>query len=139
MAKKAEKWELVSWEMFYDMARQLAFIIQDENGIDLTSGFNVYIDDQKLTTEELNVPDTVQNANAVTLVYAAATSYVDCQDVSGNPLKKVNDYLADLRDKSFAQLYQRHVNDYAKLFGRVSIDLGGRGANENLPTDQRPI
>jgi len=31
MNKKAEKWELVSWEMFYDMARQLAFIIQEDN------------------------------------------------------------------------------------------------------------
>jgi hypothetical protein len=53
--------------MLVPLNPSLAFIIQDENGIDLTSGFNVYIDDQKLTTEELSVPDTVQNANAVAL------------------------------------------------------------------------
>jgi len=31
MVDKANKWELISWEMFYDMARQLAFLIQQDN------------------------------------------------------------------------------------------------------------
>ena len=80
---------------------------------------------------------SVADADAVTLYYVAATSYVNYQDVSGDPLEQVDDYLANLRDKSFAQLYQRHIDDYSELFDRVSIDLGGKGANENLPTDER--
>ncbi len=80
---------------------------------------------------------SVTDADAVTLVYVAATSYVNYQDVSGDPLKIVDDYLAGVRDKSFEQLYQRHIDDYSKLFGRVSIDLGGKRANESLPTDER--
>jgi len=31
MNDKSQKWELVSWELFYDMARQLAFKIQEDN------------------------------------------------------------------------------------------------------------
>ena len=80
---------------------------------------------------------SVRDADAVTLVYVAATSYVNYQDVSGDPVEKVDDYLAGVRGKSFEQLYQRHVDDYSELFGRVAIDLGGKGSNENLPTDER--
>lgn len=31
MNDKSGKWELISWEIFYDMARQLAFLIQEDN------------------------------------------------------------------------------------------------------------
>jgi len=31
MSKNPPQWELVSWEIFYDMARQLAFMIHDDN------------------------------------------------------------------------------------------------------------
>ena len=31
MSDTSKKWELVSWELFYDMARQLAFQIQEDN------------------------------------------------------------------------------------------------------------
>ena len=80
---------------------------------------------------------SVRDTDAVTLVYVAATSYVNYQDVSGDPLIKVNDYLASVRGRSFEQLYQRHIDDYSKLFGRVAINLGGKGVNENLSTDER--
>ncbi len=80
---------------------------------------------------------SVSDADAVTLVYVAATSYVNYKDVSGDPLMKVEEYLSGVRGKSFEQLYQQHIEDYSKLFGRVAIDLGGKAANENLPTDER--
>ena len=80
---------------------------------------------------------SVRDADAVTLVYVAATSYVNYQDVSADPVKRVEDYIARVGDKSYEQLYQRHVDDYSKLFGRVAIDLGGTGTDESLPTDER--
>ena len=80
---------------------------------------------------------SVKNANAVTLVYVAATSFVNYQDVSGDPSAKVNNYLAAVRGKSFEVLRQRHIDDYTKLFGRVSIDLGGKTSEQNIPTDER--
>ena len=80
---------------------------------------------------------SVRDADAVTLVYVAATSYVNYQDVSADPVKRVEDYIARVGDKSYEQLYQRHVDDYSKLFGRVAINLGGTGTDESLPTDER--
>jgi alpha-L-fucosidase 2 len=80
---------------------------------------------------------SVRDADAVTLMYVAATSFVNYKDVSGDPLAKVNDYMAGTTGKSFEQLYQRHVDDYSKQFDRVSINLGGKGPNENLSTDER--
>jgi hypothetical protein len=80
--------------MLVPLNPSLAFIIQDENGIDLTSGFNVYIDDEKLSTEELNVPDTVQNANAVALTAKPKLSSGDhtirteVTDAFGNTLEQ---------------------------------------------------
>ena len=78
----------------------------------------------------------VTDADAVTLCYVAATSYVNYQNISGNPLTKVGDYLAGIKGKSFEQIYKRHIDDYSRLFGRVSIDLGGKGP-ATLPTDER--
>jgi alpha-L-fucosidase 2 len=80
---------------------------------------------------------SVRDADAVTLVHVAASSYVNYQDVSADPLIKVDGYLAGVRGKSFEQLRQRHIDDYSKLFGRVAINLGGKGVNENLSTDER--
>ncbi len=80
---------------------------------------------------------SVKEADAVTIVYVAATSYIDYQDVSGDPAKKVEGHLAGADGKSFEQLYRRHVDDHSKLFGRVAIDLGGKVENGSLPTDQR--
>ena len=75
---------------------------------------------------------SVRDADAVTLVYVAATSFVNYQDVSADPVKRVDDHIARVRDKSFKQLYQRHVDDHSKLFGRVVIDLGGTCINVNV-------
>ncbi len=89
--------------------------------------------------EVLGLGDTisVRNADAVTIVYVAATSFENYNDVSGDPLAKVNDYLAGVQNKSFEQLYQRHTEDHSKLFDRVSINLGGNVPAANTPTDER--
>jgi len=79
---------------------------------------------------------SVRDADAVTLVYVAATSYVNYQDVSADPVKRVEDYIARVGDKSYERLYQRHVEDFSKLFGRVAIKLAGKVTDESLPTDE---
>lgn len=80
---------------------------------------------------------SVKNADAVTIVYVAATSFENYNDASGDPLAKVNDYLARVEKKTFQQLYERHTKDYSKLFDRVSIDLGSNESNDTIPTDER--
>lgn len=80
---------------------------------------------------------SVKNADAVTIVYVAATSFENTRDVSGDPVAKVKDYLSGIQGKTFEQLYERHVNDYFELFGRVALDLGGSTSEDNIPTDER--
>lgn len=79
---------------------------------------------------------SVQGADAVTLVYVAATSFVNAKDMSANAEDRAKAYLVGACKKSFDQLYQRHVEDYRPLFNRVAIDLGGQGPSD-LSTEER--
>jgi alpha-L-fucosidase 2 len=79
---------------------------------------------------------SVRGARHVTLLIAAATSYVNFRDTSGDPVAKVRATGAAAARRSYAMLRQRHVADHQSLFGRLTIDLG-RSANAALPTDQR--
>ncbi|MBN1343531.1 MAG: glycoside hydrolase family 95 protein [Phycisphaerae bacterium] len=79
---------------------------------------------------------TVKNADAATLTLAAATSYVNFQDVSGNPAARCDKTLAAIAGKDYAALRQAHVADHRGLFRRVAIDLGKTEAAED-PTDVR--
>ncbi|MDU0353293.1 hypothetical protein RS130_04525 [Paraglaciecola aquimarina] len=79
----------------------------------------------------------VRDADEATLVYVAATSFVNYKDVSADPVKRVDNYLAKAAGKSFNELYQRHVDDYSQLFDRVAIDLGGAKEDQSLSTSVR--
>ena len=107
----------------------------DGEGMKFAAQVKVMADGGTVAAQEDRI--SVRDADAVTLVYVAATSYVNYQDVSADPVKRVEDYIARVGDKSYEQLYQRHVDDYSKLFGRVAINLGGTGTDESLPTDER--
>jgi alpha-L-fucosidase 2 len=79
---------------------------------------------------------SVVNADEVTLLVVAATSYRKFDDVSGDPEAIVKKQLAAAAKKPFAQLRDAHVADYQRLFHRVSLDLGRSKAMEQ-PTDER--
>jgi alpha-L-fucosidase 2 len=78
----------------------------------------------------------VTNANEVTLLIAAATSYRKFDDVSGDAESAVKQHLATAARKSFAALRAAHLADYQPLFRRVTIDLGQTDAMKR-PTDER--
>ena len=79
---------------------------------------------------------TVTNADSVTILIAAATSYRDYQDVSGDPEAIVKRQLAAAQKKTFDKLLAAHVREHQRLFQRVSLDLGHSDAMQ-LPTDER--
>ncbi len=72
----------------------------------------------------------VKNANAVTVLFTAATDYR-----GGEPLAQCREWLAKAAAKPYAQLRADHVADYQALSRRVTLSLGG--ASEDLPTDER--
>jgi len=73
----------------------------------------------------------VRDADAVTLLLAAATDYR-----GKDPAAVCEEHIAAASKKRFADLRDAHIADYQSLFRRVDIDLGpSNGAH--LPTDQR--
>ena len=78
----------------------------------------------------------VQKADSVMLLIAAATSYKNFGDVSGDPGAIVEQRLGAACKKSFAQLLKAHVAEHQRLFRRVHLDLGTTEATK-LPTNER--
>jgi len=75
-------------------------------------------------------------ANAVTLLVAAATSFVSYEDVSADPAARVEAVMRRALPRSFAEVRAAHVGEHQRLFRRVAIDLPST-AGSALPTDQR--
>lgn len=78
----------------------------------------------------------VEGADAVTLYVAAATSFINYKDVSGDPHARVESALAGLAGKSYADIRAAHVGEHRKVFRRVSISLPAT-VSSRLPTDER--
>lgn len=76
----------------------------------------------------------IENADAVTLLLVAHTSFVNWQDISADPAKRCEDSLRRLEGKSWDAIREAHVADHQKLFRRMTIDLG---PSSDEPTDVR--
>jgi alpha-L-fucosidase 2 len=79
---------------------------------------------------------TVRGADAVTLLLAAATSYRNYHDVSGDPVEAVRKTIAAAAAKPYRDLLAAHQADFRRLFRRVSLDLGSTEA-AGQPTEER--
>jgi alpha-L-fucosidase 2 len=79
---------------------------------------------------------SVSNADSVTLLVAAATSYRNFKDVSGDPEAIVKKQIATASKKTFESLRSAHIAEHQKLFRRVALNLGETDAMK-LPTDER--
>jgi alpha-L-fucosidase 2 len=78
----------------------------------------------------------VRGATAVTLRFAAATSFKNYHDISGDPGPVWRGQLAAAVREPYAALLQAHTADVRRLMDRVALDLGGNGAAQQ-PTDIR--
>jgi len=96
----------------------------------------VVIEGGELVSEEKTIK--VTNAKSATLKLVAATSFVNFNDISGNPADLCETYLKKLEGKSYKDLKQAHIHDYQKLFSRVELDFG-ESEISNRPTNERLI
>ncbi|MGA2501365.1 MAG: glycoside hydrolase family 95 protein, partial [Tepidisphaeraceae bacterium] len=79
---------------------------------------------------------TISAADSATLLIAAATSYKNYKDVSGDPEALAKDYLAKAGIRAFDAMRRDHIAEHQRLFRRVELDLGVTDAAK-LPTNQR--
>jgi len=78
----------------------------------------------------------VKNADTVTLLLAAATSFNNYQDISADPGERCEETLKAVRSRGYQTIRNDHIADHQNLFRRVSINLGSTEA-ATLPTDER--
>ena len=108
------------------------------------------------TVETTDESITVKAADSATLVLAAATSFRNYHDISGDPAAIWRGQMdqavrvtpgwkravglggpgANPAEQIFERLFASHVKDFRGLMDRVALDLGGHDADAR-PTDQR--
>ncbi len=80
---------------------------------------------------------TIRSARSVTLVIAAATSFVSAARIDGDPVAQVRSQTASALRKSFAALKAAHLAAHQRLFGRFAISIGKPSPTDNQPTNKR--
>ena len=78
----------------------------------------------------------VERANSATFVVAAATSFINYHDITGDPAAACAKTLAEAAKLDYATLRARHENDFRGLMKRVRLQVGDPAA-ANTPTDAR--
>lgn len=78
----------------------------------------------------------IQKADAVTLELTTATSYVNYQNISGDPAAICKKILAACSGKDYTTLRKRHEADFRGLMGRVHLNVGDASQNAK-PTEER--
>ncbi|HEY4287599.1 MAG TPA: glycoside hydrolase N-terminal domain-containing protein [Puia sp.] len=90
----------------------------------------------------------VKAADDVVFYLAAATSFVNYKDVSGDPEAKCRAVMGALQGLPFEKIRAAHVKEYKGYFDKFSIDFGkgagvagpmGATANGESPTDERIV
>ena len=104
------------------------------DGMHFSVYLQVQIEGGKVQSE--NDQLAVRDANRVTLLLAAATSYINQNDASGSPHALCEGHLTDIDAKSYTKVRADHIADHQDLFQRVHLDLGTTDA-AHLPTDER--
>ena len=91
----------------------------------------------KIEDNELEIDD----ATETTIYIVAATNFVNYKDLSGDPTKKNNMVLGNLRTKKYKELLKDHIQKYQEQYNRVSLQLTSQTSaasnTSSLPTDQR--
>ncbi|MFZ6722637.1 glycoside hydrolase family 95 protein [Undibacterium sp. Ji49W] len=111
----------------------------NEPGPDGKSGLRYALRIKLLTDGKLALSKggmTVSNASTVTLLIAAATSYVNYHDVSGDPVALVRRQTEQAVTKPYEVLKTEHIRAHQALFNNMSINLGST-AQAAHPTDIR--
>ncbi len=79
---------------------------------------------------------TLTGVTDAVLILSAATSYKNYQDTSGDPAELCKKTLAAVSGKEYQALQKAALEDYTRLFSRVSLDVRTT-PQAGIPTDQR--
>lgn len=94
----------------------------------IRSGGTVRADDSRIV---------VANADAVTVLIAAATDFKGGPFAGGDPTKLCDQYISAARKHSAVDLLARQEAKYQPAFRKMSLHLGSQTSSDELPTDER--
>lgn len=140
----ADKPKAVTMNLVLDLMRQSEFSVEDNQlvftgtvdfplhgpgGVNFEGRIAVLADNGEVQMDKKSV--NVKEADAVTLIVDVRTDYKDSdyKNLCADGVKKA---LA----KSYDDLKQAHINDYAILYHRVAVNFGN-DTHKTLPTDVR--
>ena len=78
----------------------------------------------------------IRNADAVTFILTAATSFVNYHDISGDPAAVCGKTLTAIAGTDYSMLRRRHEADFRALMSRVHLQVG-EAARNSLSIDER--
>jgi alpha-L-fucosidase 2 len=78
----------------------------------------------------------IERADTVTLVFCAATNFVNYKDVSGDANVRVKAILRSIAGKPYGMLVRAHAESYNEWFSRVKVQLPA-AQQAYSPTDER--
>lgn len=78
----------------------------------------------------------VTDANSVTFILTAATSFKNYKDISDDPAAKCEKIMTGVSGKDYTELKSIHLEDFSNLMGRVHLKIGDPVMNEK-PTNLR--
>ncbi len=97
---------------------RIAFILQDKNGINLSNGFSVMVDENSLPSDRINYPDSIQNANAISILTTPELSAgkhnltVSVCDAKGNTTTRSVDFI--ITGDFQIQIFGNYPNPFAE-------------------------
>jgi hypothetical protein len=97
---------------------RIALILQDKNGINLSSGFNVTVDENALPGDRINYPDSIQNANTISILTTPELSTgrhnltVSVCDARGNTTTRSVDFI--ISGDFQVQIFGNYPNPFAE-------------------------
>ena len=122
------------------------------SGNNMQWAFRVYarVNDGKGTvTVNLNSASStirVSGSANVEFILAADTDYAMNFDpdftsnttyVGEDPVENVNKWVDEAKEYTYSELYQRHYDDYSKLYGRTTLKINPDKIFSNVPTPRR--
>jgi alpha-L-fucosidase 2 len=118
------------------LPNETSWLIAKVEGTGLSFQTDVVAIPEKGTLQATDSSLVITGANSVTLILTCATSFVNYQDISGDPSARCEKILADVKDKDFRMLKKTHLDDFSSLMSRVQLNIGDPGENQK-PTDER--
>ena len=107
----------------------------EENAVRFEARIKIVHDGGEATVKDDGV--SIRNASSATFILTGFSNQINYRDVSGDPAQRCVDVFEKLGDRTFDELYARHLADFQPLFRRVDIELGEDHVTRRKETDQR--